>query len=236
MQDYKTNQISLKTRFTAPQFWFFRITNGKFENMKTYNVKFVDLEEPKWEKALQLTNFRDPWKNIEKTDLAFCALHSSERLYLRFIVDVLDPVVSGKSSDKMGVILSDRVEVFLTTDESLSSYYCLEIDFSGRALIYKAAYYRDFNFDWNWRSEHLSTVVKKDLNSYNVTISITKSSLKKLGLLKDGLILCGLYRGKPTSKKPYTDANFDWFSWIDPKTSKPDFHVPSSFGRLILEK
>jgi hypothetical protein len=26
----------------------------------------------------------------------------------------------------------------------------------------------------------------------------------------------------------------EWMSWVDPKTPEPDFHVPSSLGRLEI--
>ena len=65
-------------------------------------------------------------------------------------------------------------------------------------------------------------------------------------------ILCGLYRAEfshDRSGKPVVQQETihnrgrklagpppleGWISWVDPKTPEPDFHVPSSLGRLDI--
>jgi len=36
------------------------------------------------------------------------------------------------------------------------------------------------------------------------------------------------------AKLDITPPSEAWMSWIDPKTPEADFHVPSSFGRLVI--
>ena len=65
--------------------------------------------------------------------------------------------------------------------------------------------------------------------------ALSKKSLKKFGLLKRNKIQAGLYRGECIELKD-GKAEFKWISWVKPDSKTPDFHIPSSFGLLVLGK
>jgi len=69
---------------------------------------------------------------------------------------------------------------------------------------------------------------------YTVQGRFEKAQLLALGLLQDGVLQAGLYRGHCTALLE-DQAEIKWISWIDSGTKEPDFHVPSSFGKLKLQ-
>jgi hypothetical protein len=126
------------------------------------------------------------------------------------------------------------VEIFFSTDPELSSYYCIEVDSLGRVFDYHAKYYRIFDAKWKWPSGESIVQAQQNDSGYSVTGMISMTSLKKLGLLKNDTLMCGLYRGKCMEVNP-SKENMKWISWINPGTPTPDFHLPSSFGTFQLK-
>ncbi|WP_168796317.1 carbohydrate-binding family 9-like protein [Flagellimonas onchidii] len=215
--------------------------------MKTYIVskaqsengeeKFLD--DNLWEKAILLTDFSQPWRKNERIqETSFRALHDDKYLYLRYDVKDDDLIIFDNYQTKRDIIRSDRVEIFLRKDTELKKYYCLEVDPNGAILDFAATHYRLFDDDWYWPKGHLftsGTILEK---GYRLDMTISKESLKSLGLLKDGVLEAGIFRADtnilPDSKNP--DGDFKWITWVDPEMKEPDFHVPSSFGRLELSE
>lgn len=81
---------------------------------------------------------------------------------------------------------------------------------------------------------HLTVKASIDEMGYWVEGAISLKSLRYLGMYKnDGILKAGLYRGEYS-----TDADGStkprWLSWINPRSERPDFHIPSSFGILKL--
>lgn len=135
---------------------------------------------------------------------------------------------------KKEVVHGDRVEMFLTADDRLNHYYCLEIDAKGRVFDYAAAFYRKFQELWQWPDEQLRVNSRQSSDGYSVLYSVSLSSLSQLDLLNNNELRVGLYRGR------CMEINFDheqmqWASWVEPDSEKPDFHIPSSFGIFRLE-
>jgi hypothetical protein len=133
----------------------------------------------------------------------------------------------------MEVVHSERIELFFRANEKMQPYYCLEIDPHGRILDYKAKLYREFDKSWQW-PDSLSIKALIEDENYTVQGVISLLVLKQLGLINNGQIEIGLYRGHCT-KLNGNNASIKWISWVDPKTKRPDFHVPSSFGILKLQ-
>lgn len=78
----------------------------------------------------------------------------------------------------------------------------------------------------------MKIVARIDNDQYFVEGAISLDQIRKLGLLSsDGKLIMGFYRSDFTSSE---DTNLNWWSWIDPKTDDPDFHVCTSFGSLYL--
>ena len=75
-----------------------------------------------------------------------------------------------------------------------------------------------------------------DGHRYWVEGRLPLATLRALGVLKPGAreLYAGVYRGE-FSHDADGSVHRDWLTWVDPHTEKPDFHVPQSFGRLVLE-
>ncbi|HTN68027.1 MAG TPA: sugar-binding protein, partial [Dysgonamonadaceae bacterium] len=123
----------------------------------------------------------------------------------------------------------DRVELFFSKDKEMSEYYCFEIDAKGRVLSYSAKYYRSFNFDWDVPTG-FKVAAKINSNGYSVEGSIPLEFIKNLN--PNGELFFGAYRAEFSRQGNVKIEN--WLTWINPKTESPDFHVPSSLGKLIL--
>jgi hypothetical protein len=213
------------------------------EGLKTYSVKKITgkLElsgkgdDPAWKRAHILTDFHYPWENgAPPPPTRFKALHNAEWIY--FFFEVEDPAVflSVKDNDKYEVAGSSRAEIFFKIDDDLRPYYCLELDPLGRVLDYEGTYHRDFNLNWSWPKDQLLVKTHRASDGYSVEFAISKSSLKKLSLLKDNVLQAGLFRADSFQDADGT-RDFKWISWVKPDSKTPDFHIPSSFGLLRLE-
>lgn len=134
----------------------------------------------------------------------------------------------------MEVVDSDRVEIFFRTGSRLDPYYCIELDPLGRILDYKARYYRQFEYEWQWPGEkQLEVVAAYTADGYFVEGSISLSSLKEMDLLHHQVLETGLFRGE-CLRLPDPESAFNWISWVRPESQHPDFHIPSAFGRIKL--
>jgi len=213
------------------------------EETKTYTVKKIESGElvvtgkgdsPSWKKGTALSDFEYPWEGKKSTTTSFKALHDSEWFYCLFDVHDPDVKVYVVNNNKLEVINSDRVEIFFKKDDRLLPYFCLELDPNGRVLDYEAQYHRNFNPEWSWPSGQLTVKASRTKEGYKVEIAIRKESLRQLGLLQGNTLQAGLYRAECTSLEG-DKATMSWISWIKPNSETPDFHISSSFGRLILE-
>ncbi len=192
-------------------------------------------EDLQWKKADLLSDFGYPWdgKNDIKS-VSFKAVHSKKWVYALFEVHVDNVKTYVSNNNKTEVINSDRVEMFFRRDDRLAPYYCLEIDAMGRVFDYEAEYHRKFNTQWSWPAQQLLVHTHQTKNDYTVEIALSKDSLTSLGLLQGTRIQAGLFRGECEELKGDI-ASMKWISWLAPDSPTPDFHIPSSFGELILE-
>ncbi|PKQ65060.1 hypothetical protein BZG02_04300 [Labilibaculum filiforme] len=214
--------------------------------MKEYVVKRIKhslLEitgkemHPVWEMANLNSDFTYPWEQEKAPKTNFRALHDEEYFYFRYDVEDEDVLTFVDQDHKMEVVHSDRVEIFFRKDEELNPYYCLEMDARGRVLDYLTRYYRDFDYEWQWPdSKDLEVKASVNGTTYVVEGAIKLSSLVELGLLKNHTLEAGLYRAY-CMKLPEEggDADLRWISWVKPDSKEPDFHIPSSFGKLKFE-
>jgi len=187
-----------------------------------------------WSKADKLTDFTYPWDSAHAPATSFAALWDGDWLYCLYQVKDDSVITLVKNNDKMEVGASDRVEIFLKKNDAMNPYYCLELDADGRILDYNAAYYRKMNFPWHWPEGQLVVKASRVKGGYIVEFAISIQSLKDLGLLENDRLQAGLFRAEC---KGITDGRADlrWISWIKPASATPDFHIPSSFGTLILQ-
>ncbi len=192
-------------------------------------------DHPMWEQAVNLIDFSYPWNEGVPPPMSFKALHDPDWIYGLYRVRDSDALNLSMEEDlKVAVLKSDRVEIFLRSDEHMDPYYGLEMDALGRTYDFEASFYRKFNAGWSWPNDQL--MVKGDINEHGYTLefALGKDLLNKLNLLKKNKLQAGLFRGKCIALK-HEEAEFKWISWVRPDSSSPDFHIPSSFGLLILE-
>ena len=188
---------------------------------------------PDWSTAQKLNDFIYPWRDEMPPATIFQASHDDNKFYFRFEVEDDNILTYRDTGHKKEVVYSDRVEIFFKKDGQMSPYYCLEMDAEGRVLDYEAHFYRKVDFNWKWPDSGLSVSSSESVNGYVVEGSISLASLKKLGILKDGSMSAGLFRGECVSLNG-KNADIKWISWINPMKTKPDFHVPSAFGLIEL--
>lgn len=216
------------------------------EDTKTYHVKKIQGttlaitgrgDSPEWKKAVELSDFLYPWEPGEKksTSLTFKAMHSKDWFYCLYEVKDSDIKIYVKSNDKSEVARSERVEIFFRKDDRLSTYYGLELDPLARVLDYEAEYHRKFNSNWTWPAGKLIVKSNRTKEGYTVEVAIEKASLKSLGLLSGKKIEAGIFRAECDDINGSEEA-MKWISWLKPDSKTPDFHIPSSFGILLLEE
>lgn len=217
---------------------------GLTTNSKLYEVKKVSVNDVEtnglgksgaWQTANPLVDFSYPWDDIKPPLTTFKAVWDKEHLFFNFTVEDECIITNFSETDQNSQIIeSDRVELFFKSDEKLiKPYYCLEMDSAARILSSKSHFYRQHEYSYKWPGSN-SIVVKSSLtnNGYIVEGAISIEALKSLNLLHNNMIKTGIYRGNfiriGDKFKP------KWISWIKPKSEKPDFHIPSSFGLFKL--
>ena len=209
---------------------------------KTYSVKKTEQEvivtgngdSPLWKNATGLTDFIYPWDKETPPATSFRALHSKDWLYLLYDIKDENIILYVEKNDKTDVLNSDRAEIFFKQDEDMTlPYYGLEMDPLGRVFDYEGHYPKGSSSAWSWPAGQLVLKGSRTKDGYKVEVAISKASLRQLGVLKDKTMMAGLYRGN-CIKLVGNEATFKWISWVRPKSVKPNFHIPSSFGVLLL--
>lgn len=187
-----------------------------------------------WSKATVLTDFNYPWEIEKAPATSFSALWDGKWLYCLYRVKDDSVITLINKNNKLEVGASDRVEIFMARDSALTPYYCLEMDSKGRVLDYRAFFYRKMDYGWKWPDKQyiIKTTAVKD--GYIVEVAISIKSLTDLGLLQNKRLRAGLFRAECKSTKE-GKPRLHWISWIKPNSPRPDFHIPSAFGVLVLE-
>jgi len=208
-------------------------------------------DETAWAAAKPLSSFSLPWNPEPPPKTEFRALHDASFLYFTFDMDDADIVSVDNFSDEADAVLEDRAELYFAADDQMARYVCIEVDSRGRVFDYAASYYR--KFDPSWKLDGLATAASPRSDGYVVEGRIPLKTLARLGfpIFRPGArIRCGIFRaefshdrnakaspakpsihnlGRPTHGPPPIER---WMTWIDPKTTEPDFHVPTSLGWL----
>jgi Carbohydrate family 9 binding domain-like len=199
--------------------------------MKSYRVGAC-AGELDWSSAEVLSELTFPWEATPPPRTEFRALSRAGRLHFRFDCEDRDLVLADGSSAKQCVLGSDRVELFFATSLALDPYFCLEIDPRGNVYQYRARSYRNFE-DTVWAPE-LELETRIAAPSYWVEGSLPLETLRSVGVLATSSreIIAGVYRAEFSRRDGH--VHFGWISWVNPLTTKPDFHVCSSFGKLVL--
>jgi len=208
---------------------------------RTYEVRYLpqakisvdgSLNEPVWEKTYVEKGFSFPWESGTAPITEFRSLCDDEFFYFSFCAYDKDVVFEKTFDTESTVDGEDRVEIFLARDDKLKEYFCLEIDPLGRLHDYAASYYR--KFDSSWDCPGICTAASLTEYGYVVECSVPLKVFESLSLpsLSSGDVLkVGLFRAE-LIRRQNSKPQAHWISWIDPKTKKPDFHLPNAFGCL----
>jgi hypothetical protein len=191
-------------------------------------------DSPLWKKANELTDFTFPWEDATPPLTSFRAIHNDDWIYFLFTVQDNDVKIYVHTNEKTGAVRSDRTEIFLRKDSSMSPYYCLEIDAIARIFDCRAEFYRKLDTSWSWPKGQLLAQSTRTDNGYITEIAISKRSLNDLGLINDNKIEAGIFRAECVQLNE-GNAVFRWISWVKPDSPTPDFHTPSAFGILQLK-
>lgn len=192
-------------------------------------------DKPEWTSLPVLCELHYPWdedSTLAKTH--FKAYHTGEDLHFQFTAYADKLHIYRKVNDKLEVRFSERVELFFREDADLRNYYCLEMDPALRVLDYQAKHYREFNRDWQW-PESLNLVCRSQADAYLLSGRISIKTLTALKLLRGNVLEAGIYRGHVLSLQG-EEADIRWSSWLKPDAVEPDFHIPSSFGKWVLDE
>jgi hypothetical protein len=191
--------------------------------------------DPAWENAVLLNDFQFPWLEQAAPSTEFRALYNQEYLFFQFKVVDEDIVLGEDSVDSQAALGSDRVELFFTTNDSINPYYTLEMDPKGRIFSAKARFYRQIDNDWRWPGLEVAGSITED--GYILEGMIPLQSFADLNLWQNAeqkQLACGVFRAEFSHADDGT-INHNWISWIQPDSPKPDFHIPSAFGKWVLE-
>ncbi len=188
-----------------------------------------------WSQAIVLSDFSYPWNPGSPPPMTFQGLHDDHWIYGLYTVHDTKPIILYTDKNtKHDVLKSDRVEIFMRHDTAMNPYYGMEMDPLGRNYDYVARHYRNSDNTWSWPKGDIQLKTHLEGSTYVVEFALSKKSLKDFGILQGNKIEAGLFRGE-CIKLENGEADFKWISWVKPDAPKPDFHIPSSFGVLILD-
>lgn len=189
----------------------------------------VDGYDTDWDTSPQVTGLVDPWHDAQMDQTRFLTCSDNENLYLLYKVHD-EHIYCADGNEERSVDYCDRIEFFICKDEQMNEYYCLEIDPNGKVMDYRAAYHR--NFDYGWTCDIIDVGTSISNNEYLIEAAIPLEWLKENCFISDSdEIIFGIYRADRRNKD---DSVIDWYTWIDPGTPGPEFHVPGTLGKLIL--
>lgn len=201
------------------------------------------LDEAEWSMVSAIKEFVsciDGNPDVTKTEARIC--WDEERLYVAF--KCYDSEIQSTFRNRDDPIYEEEVvEVFIDPNCNMKSYY--EINVSPLNVVYDALIFNPkgtrsgMKVDVEWNCEGIETAVKIHLDQaekerknqfWTVEMAIPFKSLSEAPSIPphDGDIWrVNLYRIE-RSPKP------EFISWSP--TLRPDFHVPSAFGRLIFKE
>lgn len=181
-----------------------------------------------WDVLPKVTGFHAPWDGLDDKTEFRCFVTDS--LFL-FRFDVLEETLTLKDGfqSEMDVEPEDRVEIFFSHPGKLDTYVGAEMDPAGRMLDYKCTYYRNFDYDWNFKTLEYSHEIRA--GGYSVAGSVTLGELSEFGVDMDAGFLMGVFRA---DFRP--DGGVNWYSMKLTDDKSADFHQPKVFFPARADK
>jgi len=186
--------------------------------------------ENTWSETHAIKSFLNPWDKEVCPETSLFLL--KDTAFLFFFFDVVDHQILAEPTlaTERDIEKGDRVELFFSEDKGMGDYYCFEIDPKGRTLAYSAKNYRNFDFDWDVPSG-FHVAAQRHPRGYTVEGAIPLAFIETL--CRGPILYFGAYRAE-FSRVGNDTVVENWLTRIDPKTPSPDFHVPTSLGRMKL--
>jgi len=182
---------------------------------------------------LELASLHNPWSKGEEVKTFVTIKSDLDSFYFTF--KATDTTLVSKVDESLpmnGIEVSDRVELFFSIDDKMSKYYGMEIDPFGRILDFSATSYRNVEFDWSWPSSILkiSSLIYK--SGYTISGSISLEYLRELELIQNDRLNIGIFQADYRNIRNPQDVL--WYSWKEPSSNTPDFHIPSALGIIQI--
>jgi arylsulfatase A-like enzyme len=203
-------------------------------NIRSSSIHVDGNLEDIWNKAHLLSDITAPWNDSLTFVNEFKALHNEENIYFSFVVKDDDIHLENNYEDEeSNAVRSDRVELFFRRPYHLSPYYAFEMDAQSRLFDSRGLFYQRIDSSWDIDENEFRIQTSFTDSGYILEGMISKKVLKELDLVgSDGSITTGIFRGNYHSDSD----KVEWISWVKPTSDKPDFHIPSSYGKMILEE
>lgn len=215
------------------------------------------LAEPDWQRAETIELAAFPWQ--EQTgglkQRTFAKLLWDDRfLYVAFVAQDVDITGERKPRDQE-VWMDDCVEVFLDPEEADGEYLGFEVNAQGSLFDYRAKLYRELDISYSPNNVDVASYLERRRNDpqnqagkYVIEMRIPLSALTgrkvvRYKLAKEGpaevlpvkpgtTVGLGLYRVDHNTIGGQKTIAYSL--WKAPWTDRPDFHLLSTFGRLVF--
>lgn len=167
------------------------------------------------------SSLHSPW-GISDNNTRFDSHCTAERFFFSFDVEDSTLLYYDNLNTETDVCDEDRVEVFFCQDPKLRKpYYCAELDPLGRVMDYKAEYYRQLDYEWNFSTLEIESGITAW--GYRVNGSIALEELRDLGLKLDKGFAMGVFQADFCAGK-----DPQWYSLATPALAEADFHRSES--------
>lgn len=198
------------------------------------NIDGLD-KEACWSSTKLLKDFTFPWNEIPSPKTTFKAVHDDDFIYFFYYADDDDLILKRSGDDEMDAVASDRVEIFIRNEDETQPYYSFEMDPLGRVFDSKGEFGKYIDKEYDFPKEDLIFKGSIKDDHYTLEGKIRISKLEDLDLVSnDRSIMMGLYRGEYFIGDDNKEKTY-WMSWVIPDSDTPNFHIPSSFGKLKLQ-
>ena len=167
--------------------------------------------------AAAIDGLHAPWDGLDD-ETVFRCFTDRELFYFVYEVKEETLTLTEPFTGERDVDPEDRVEIFFSPREEMDVYYCAEIDPMGHVMDYKAKYYRDFDYEWDFST--LEVLPKISEGRYTVAGKVSKAELEELGIDLKGFRM-GIFRADFRE-----DGSVNWYSAVPTEDKSPDFHKP----------
>ncbi len=191
-------------------------------------------KEAIWNKSKTFEKFKSPWDTLQVPATTFKSFCDSTHFNFYFKVKDSQVICYDNMENTKAVEGSDRVELFFASNDSLSTYYGIEMDACERFISFKSNGYRKFEEGWEFPEFSSDDFkIKGSRKGYAVEGRIKLEVLKELDILHNGSMLIGVHRAEYYRQKK--EEKVRWISWNDFEVSKPDFHLREGFRMVQIK-